>query len=205
MILAHCILNQNAKLDRCAHCPGPISEVLGLLLAEGIGIVQMECPEMLYLGLDRQTERGASPSVAAEDTRIARRMQEPGARETIARIAGNTARQVADYLRAAISRSWLSKLGYVLASGAFKILAKKLDPRSSNGALFLGLNGLVVKSHGGTDGLGFASAIDVAVDVASADLVKKIVADMEGLSGFEAAAGRTRDQNNNEETEAALS
>ena len=99
MILAHCILNQNAKLDRCAHCPGPISEVLGLLLAEGIGIVQMECPEMLYLGLDRQTERGASPSVAAEDTRIARRMQEPGARETIARIAGNTARQVADYLR----------------------------------------------------------------------------------------------------------
>ncbi|MEN6543227.1 phosphate acyltransferase PlsX [Parvibaculum sp.] len=119
--------------------------------------------------------------------------------------AEGTARQVADYLRAAISRSWLSKLGYVLASGAFKVLAKKLDPRSSNGALFLGLNGLVVKSHGGTDALGFASAIDVAVDVASADLVKKIVADMEALSGFQAAAGRARNQNNNEEIEAALS
>ena len=99
MILAHCILNQNAKLDRCAHCPGAISEVLGLLLAEGIGIVQMECPEMLYLGLDRQADRSASPSVEAEDTRIARRMQEPRARETIARIAANTVRQVADYLR----------------------------------------------------------------------------------------------------------
>ena len=99
VILAHCILNQNAKLDRCAHCPGAISEVLGLLLAEGIGIVQMECPEMLYLGLDRQADRSASPSVEAEDTRIARRMQEPRARETIARIAANTVRQVADYLR----------------------------------------------------------------------------------------------------------
>jgi predicted secreted protein len=99
VILAHCILNQNAKLDRCAHCPGAISELLGVLLAEGIGIVQMECPEMLYLGLDRQTDRSARPSVEAEDTRIAQRMQEPPAREIIARIAENTVRQVADYLR----------------------------------------------------------------------------------------------------------
>ena len=99
MILAHCILNQNAKLDRCAHCPGAISELVAVLLAEGIGIVQMECPEMLYLGLDRQTDRSARPSIEAEDTRIAQRMQEPPAREIIVRIAANTVRQVADYLR----------------------------------------------------------------------------------------------------------
>jgi len=118
--------------------------------------------------------------------------------------AEGTARQVADYLRAAINRSWLSQLGYLLAQGAFRILAKKLDPRASNGALFLGLNGLVVKSHGGTDGLGFASAIDVAVDVASADLLKRIVADLEALSGLEGLASR---KNNaiSEESEAAIS
>ena len=98
VILAHCILNQNAKLDRCAHCPGAISELVAVLLAEGIGIVQMECPEMLYLGLDRQTDRGAIPSVEAEDTRIALRMKEARAQEKIRRIAGNTAQQVADYL-----------------------------------------------------------------------------------------------------------
>ncbi len=119
--------------------------------------------------------------------------------------AEGTARQVADYLRAAISRSWISRLGYVLAQGAFRTLAKKLDPRASNGALFLGLNGLVVKSHGGTDALGFASAIDVAVDVASADLLKKIVADLIALNGFKRAAGGATQTSATEESEAALS
>jgi len=119
--------------------------------------------------------------------------------------AEGTARQVADYLRAAISRSFLSRLGYLLAQGAFRALARKLDPRASNGGVFLGLNGLVVKSHGGTDALGFASAIDVAVDVASADLVKKIVADLELLNGFKSAAAARRAQNPQiEESEAVL-
>jgi len=116
--------------------------------------------------------------------------------------AEGTARQVATYLRDAISRSWLSKIGYVLAQSAFRALAKKLDPRASNGALFLGLNGLVVKSHGGTDALGYASAIDVAVDVASADLLKKIVHDLEALNGL---AERRTQVSATEESEAALS
>ncbi len=118
--------------------------------------------------------------------------------------AEGTARQVASYLRDAISRSWISRLGYLFAQGAFRALAKKLDPRSSNGALFLGLNGLVVKSHGGTDAQGFASAIDVAVDVASADLLKKIVADLEALDGLEQVAQRRAQTQINEESEAVI-
>jgi glycerol-3-phosphate acyltransferase PlsX len=49
-----------------------------------------------------------------------------------------------------------------------------MDPRKSNGAVFLGLNGVVIKSHGGTDPIGFASAIDVGYDMARYDLQAKI-------------------------------
>ncbi|MGB5947723.1 MAG: phosphate acyltransferase, partial [Parvibaculum sp.] len=64
--------------------------------------------------------------------------------------------------------------------------------------------GLVVKSHGGTDAQGFASAIDVAVDVASADLLKKIVADLEALDGLEQVAQRRAQTQINEESEAVI-
>ena len=99
VVLAHCILNQNAKLDRCAHCQGAIGELVSVLLENGIGILQMECPEMLYLGLDRQTDHAASPSVASEDTRIAQRMKEPAAQDIVDRIARNAAQQIFDYQR----------------------------------------------------------------------------------------------------------
>ncbi len=83
--------------------------------------------------------------------------------------AEGTAKLVAYYLRSALNSSILSRLGALLASGAFNILRKKMDPRSSNGGVFLGLNGLVVKSHGGTDGLGFASALDLAIELAGSN------------------------------------
>ena len=92
--------------------------------------------------------------------------------------AEGTARQLASYLRSAMSRTWTSKLGYILAKGAFSALREKMDPRNSNGGVFLGLNGIVVKSHGGTDAIGFASALDVARDMARNDLVEKIAADL---------------------------
>lgn len=91
--------------------------------------------------------------------------------------AEGTAKLVAHYLSTALRRSWLAQFGALLASGAFGALKAKMDPRSVNGGVFLGLNGLVVKSHGGTDAVGFAAALDMAVDMASADLVKKIAAD----------------------------
>jgi len=95
--------------------------------------------------------------------------------------AEGTARQVTDYLRMAIRRSFFGRVGAFFAQGAFRALRDRMDPRSLNGGVFLGLNGIVVKSHGGTDAIGFASAIDVAVDVASADLVSKIRKDMDLL------------------------
>ncbi|MAB13796.1 phosphate acyltransferase PlsX [Parvibaculum sp.] len=119
--------------------------------------------------------------------------------------AEGTARQISEYLRAAISRSLMAKIGYFFAQGAFKALSTRLDPRANNGGLFLGLNGLVVKSHGGTDALGFAAAIDVAVDVASADLLNKIVTDLGHLDGLEQlASGRNGGKQDTQESEAAL-
>jgi glycerol-3-phosphate acyltransferase PlsX len=91
--------------------------------------------------------------------------------------AEGTAKLITYYLRTALRRTLLSRLGAALASGAFRILRHKLDPRSANGGIFLGLNGVVVKSHGGTDALGFASALDMAIDMARADVIPKIVAD----------------------------
>ncbi|HEY7302025.1 MAG TPA: phosphate acyltransferase PlsX [Xanthobacteraceae bacterium] len=75
--------------------------------------------------------------------------------------AEGTARQLAQYLKTAMTRTIASKLGYLLARNAFRMLADKMDPRKANGGVFLGLNGIVIKSHGGTDAEGFAYAIDI--------------------------------------------
>ncbi|MBL8573485.1 MAG: phosphate acyltransferase PlsX [Hyphomicrobiaceae bacterium] len=88
--------------------------------------------------------------------------------------AEGTAKQIAGYLREAMSRSWLAKIGYVLAKGAFDSLRAKMDPRKVNGGVFLGLNGIVVKSHGGTDAEGFAAAVELAYEMARNDLTAKI-------------------------------
>ena len=95
--------------------------------------------------------------------------------------AEGTAKLVVGYLRGALKRSFLSKLGAVLASGALNALRRKLDPRSLGGGIFLGLNGVVVKAHGGTDALGFASALDMAIDMAKAGIIKRIIADRAGV------------------------
>lgn len=88
--------------------------------------------------------------------------------------AEGTARQMAELLRNEMQRSWLSKLSYLFARSAFKALRNKMDPNKSNGGVFLGLNGLVVKSHGGTSAEGFAYAIDVGYEMAHYDLLNKI-------------------------------
>jgi glycerol-3-phosphate acyltransferase PlsX len=90
------------------------------------------------------------------------------------KVAEGTARQLSEFLRAALSRTWISKLGYLLARGAFRALKEKLDPNRSNGGVFLGLNGIVVKSHGGTDAEGFAYAVDVGYEMVRYDLLTKI-------------------------------
>ncbi len=98
--------------------------------------------------------------------------------------AEGTAKLISDYLKRALTRTFLSKLGALLAAGAFKALKDRMDPRKHNGGVFLGLNGVVVKSHGGTDALGFATAIDVALDMIRNDLVAKIKADVEIMNSL---------------------
>ena len=93
--------------------------------------------------------------------------------------AEGTAKQIAEYLRAAMNRSLLARFGALLAQGAFRALSEKMDPRHSNGGIFLGLNGIVIKSHGGTDATGFASAIDLSHDMAQGRLVERIAENVE--------------------------
>ncbi len=73
-----------------------------------------------------------------------------------------------------MGRTWMSRLGYLLARPAFQTLRDKMDPQKSNGGVFLGLKGVVIKSHGGTDAEGFAAAIDMGYDMVRYELLAKI-------------------------------
>jgi glycerol-3-phosphate acyltransferase PlsX len=88
--------------------------------------------------------------------------------------AEGTARQIAQYLRQAMSRTLMARIGYLFARSAFDRLREKLDPRKVNGGVFLGLNGIVIKSHGGTDAEGFAAAIELGRAMVVNDLMAKI-------------------------------
>jgi glycerol-3-phosphate acyltransferase PlsX len=88
--------------------------------------------------------------------------------------AEGTARQIAEYLRAAFGRTLMSRLGYLLARHAFDTLKEKMDPRKVNGGVFLGLDGVVIKSHGGADAEGFASAVELGYEMVRYDLMAKI-------------------------------
>jgi glycerol-3-phosphate acyltransferase PlsX len=72
---------------------------------------------------------------------------------------------VGGLLRQVFSSSWSARIGYLLARPGLDRLREWLDPRRYNGAVMLGLNGVVVKSHGGTDASGFAHAVDVGMDM----------------------------------------
>ncbi len=93
--------------------------------------------------------------------------------------AEGTAKQMAQHLRDAMGRTWMAKIGYLFAKSAFNFLRAKLDPRNSNGAVLLGLNGVVIKSHGGTDKEGFAAAVEMGHDMAANGLLEKISRDLE--------------------------
>lgn len=80
--------------------------------------------------------------------------------------AEGTARLVAGWVREALTSDVLAKLGAILSKNALKRLKDRMDPRNVNGGVFLGLNGAVVKSHGGADGRGFATALRIAIEMA---------------------------------------
>jgi len=93
-----------------------------------------------------------------------------------------TAKLYSEFLRGTFNISLLSRLGYLMARPALNGLRIRLDPRRYNGAIFLGLNGIAVKSHGGTDALGFANAIGVAIDMALHGAIEKIKEDFARLT-----------------------
>jgi glycerol-3-phosphate acyltransferase PlsX len=88
----------------------------------------------------------------------------------------------ADFLRATFESSLLAKLGYLLARPAMRRLRDRVDPRRYNGAMLLGLNGIIVKSHGGSDEIGFANAISVAVDLQSNGFLDRIREELRALA-----------------------
>jgi phosphate acyltransferase len=97
--------------------------------------------------------------------------------------AEGTAKQMAAYVKEAMTGSLAAKLGAVLAHQGLSALRNRMDPRRFNGGPFLGLNGIVIKSHGGMDAFGFASAIGVGYDMAESDLVAHLAADLAALHG----------------------
>ena len=95
--------------------------------------------------------------------------------------AEGTAKLVGQFLRRSLKRSLLGQIGAFFASGALNALRRRLDPRAANGGIFLGLGGVVVKSHGGTDAIGFAAALDMAITMAKADINSRITRDRASL------------------------
>ena len=89
-----------------------------------------------------------------------------------------TARFVTDLLRRAFTSSFRSKAGFLLSKPALHLLRVQLDPNNHNGAIFLGLNGIVVKSHGGATADGVAKAIGVALKLVNETLSERIAEDL---------------------------
>jgi len=92
-----------------------------------------------------------------------------------------------DLLRQVFTSSVPARLGYLLARPALDRLREWMDPRRYNGAILIGLNGVVVKSHGGTDALGFAHAVDVAMDMVTHGFNERI---REGLTRLSSTGPR---------------
>ncbi|HEX2763914.1 MAG TPA: phosphate acyltransferase PlsX [Allosphingosinicella sp.] len=97
-----------------------------------------------------------------------------------------TARFVTDLLRRAFQSSVRSKIGFLISRPATELLKHHLDPNNHNGAVFLGLNGLVVKSHGSANEKGVANAIRVAARMVREDLTRKIIEDLDNIAAHRA-------------------
>lgn len=97
------------------------------------------------------------------------------------KIAEGTAKMLMDELKRAFTGSIMGKLGYLVARSALAPMRRRFDPRTHNGAMFLGLNGVVIKSHGGTDAVGFQHAINVAVDLVRQGTNERIIEEMSAV------------------------
>ncbi|MEM1384853.1 MAG: phosphate acyltransferase PlsX [Pseudomonadota bacterium] len=97
--------------------------------------------------------------------------------------AEGTATFIGQGLRKAFRHTWLSRLASLFAVTSLRRLSRRIDPRRVNGGVFLGLNGSVVKSHGGADAVGFDAALRLAADMAEADFSTDLVRQLANLPG----------------------
>lgn len=88
--------------------------------------------------------------------------------------AEGTAKLVSQYFKESLQGSLWSKFTALLNYAGFKRLQRRLDPRRSNGGVFLGLNGIIIKSHGGTDAIGFANAVGIGVELAESTFLAEV-------------------------------
>ena len=96
--------------------------------------------------------------------------------------AEGTAKFITDNLKDALTQNFLSKISILFSYFSLKKFKEKLDPRKYNGAIFLGLNVPVVKSHGGTDALGFYYSINLCYKIVKGNLMKQIKNNLNHLS-----------------------
>jgi predicted secreted protein len=99
VLVAHCVLNQNAISDGTADFPSQFREIVELLAERGVGIVQLPCPEVSCLGLDRRDKAGARRELLSENTRIRGLMEEGRNVEKLRARADDIANEVAEYRR----------------------------------------------------------------------------------------------------------
>jgi glycerol-3-phosphate acyltransferase PlsX len=102
--------------------------------------------------------------------------------------AEGMAKLFAEALRTSFRYSPMARFGYLFARNAMKKFAARFDPRRYNGAMLLGLGGIVVKSHGSTDAFGFANAIGVAIDMKVNGFLEKIRSDLARVNSAAPAA-----------------
>jgi phosphate acyltransferase len=136
-----------------------VEEVKGLDPVREAGAIlrQAKRPDLEYVGFVEGDDIGKGTADVV--------VTEGFAGNIALKTAEGTAKQLGEYLRNAMSRTLSARIGYLFARKAFAAVREKMDPRKVNGGVFLGLNGLVIKSHGGTDGEGFAAAVDLGYDM----------------------------------------
>ena len=118
--------------------------------------------------------------------------------------AEGAAKFVGEYLKETFTHSLLSRLAALFAYGSLRRLKMRIDPRRVNGGVFLGLNGLVVKSHGGADATGFAAAVELAAAMARQNFAQRIADEVEKtLHATHTAAMKDATRPNDAETEKA--
>ena len=93
--------------------------------------------------------------------------------------AEGIAKFIGDHLRGAFEHHWSSRLAALFAVASLRRLKRRIDPRRVNGGVFLGLDGLAVKSHGSADATGFAAAVELAATMSRADVINRIAGELE--------------------------